>query len=619
MNGRTPSHLTSIVLAAIVVASIVGPALTLTPWVALFAVVSLGVLWCDLVDRPLTTPWLRIGLVAAGFPFFALGDVQVGAAGLACAGLVVTQLGRDRGLCLGLAFAVAALTLATEPSRAVTALAVLACTVALAGGIVLSRTDFGTATLARTRVPGHPVRDALRAAAAPTVGILAVSLGVFLLLPQPDPLVRQNPVAAASGLGGGGGSRPMGGYVGGPMSLNNRGDLPDVPIVEVPAESPRLWRVSVLDAYSGQGWSPVTGRSQSLWPAGERDRTYPVEPLRGYRGEVPAPGALVEVMPGAAQRDGFRVVNYVRDTFQVTVGSYGEVGSSEPGIPAGDAVDDPADPRWTALPESVTDRTRSLAQQVTGGNSDPVAASRAISAYLTSGDYRYDLDAPVAPAGRDSVDHFLFDSRSGFCEHYASAETVMLRSLGIPARVAVGYAGGSDDGDVRTIRGTQAHAWVEVYVAGRGWVTSDPTPAAEPGLADLLTGRQAQLLLGVLLVLGALVGLLFWLRRDRRPAPVVPEPEPTDATALALKRLRAAMRVAGVPTYPGQTLAEMGRLLPYLAEELQIVERQLYGGAPVSQLELQASLEALDRATASLLALSGEEAGARESGWAVAR
>ena len=92
----------------------------------------------------------------------------------------------------------------------------------------------------------------------------------------------------------------------------------------------------------------------------------------------------------------------------------------------------------------------------------------------------YTLQPPLL--GTQPVDEFLFETRRGFCEHYASAFTLLMRAAGIPARVVTGYLGGEEnpiDG-FYTIRQSDAHAWAEVWYAGRGWVRIDPTSAVAP-------------------------------------------------------------------------------------------------------------------------------------------
>ncbi|MES2071447.1 MAG: DUF3488 and transglutaminase-like domain-containing protein [Pseudomonadota bacterium] len=97
----------------------------------------------------------------------------------------------------------------------------------------------------------------------------------------------------------------------------------------------------------------------------------------------------------------------------------------------------------------------------------------------------YTLEPPLL--GENSVDDFLFNTRQGFCEHYASAFVVLMRAAGIPARVATGYQGGAlnaVDGYLE-VRQADAHAWAEVWLAGRGWLRVDPTAAVAPGRINL--------------------------------------------------------------------------------------------------------------------------------------
>ena len=94
--------------------------------------------------------------------------------------------------------------------------------------------------------------------------------------------------------------------------------------------------------------------------------------------------------------------------------------------------------------------------------------------------FEYTLEPP--PLGAEPVDEFLFGTRQGFCEHYASAFAVLMRAAGIPARVVAGYQGGELNayGGYVLVRQSSAHAWNEVWLAGSGWVRVDPTAAVAP-------------------------------------------------------------------------------------------------------------------------------------------
>jgi hypothetical protein len=110
------------------------------------------------------------------------------------------------------------------------------------------------------------------------------------------------------------------------------------------------------------------------------------------------------------------------------------------------------------------------------------------------------------------VDEFLFDTREGFCEHYASAFTVMMRAAGLPARVVTGYQGGELNGlgDYYIVRESDAHAWTEVWLRDRGWVRVDPVSAVAPERVALGSWRSA---LAGDRVPGSALGNIEWVRR----------------------------------------------------------------------------------------------------------
>jgi hypothetical protein len=136
------------------------------------------------------------------------------------------------------------------------------------------------------------------------------------------------------------------------------------------------------------------------------------------------------------------------------------------------------------LPEDTNPRTREL---IDGWRlempSDEDLVDHAYR-YFSQDPFRYTLDAPLL--GNHSVDEFLFDTQAGFCEHYASAFSVMMRMAGIPARIVTGYMGGfyNELGDYMLVRQSDAHAWAEVWLQGKGWTAVDPTAAVSPARID---------------------------------------------------------------------------------------------------------------------------------------
>ncbi|SPE32006.1 conserved membrane hypothetical protein [Burkholderiales bacterium] len=139
-------------------------------------------------------------------------------------------------------------------------------------------------------------------------------------------------------------------------------------------------------------------------------------------------------------------------------------------------------PRTLRWAYELKTRTRSLTDLDKGAAATPLDR-RLVDAVLNhfrNEPYHYDINAPLL--GHDSVDEFLFITRSGFCEHYASSFVVLMRAMGIPARVVTGYQGGEVnpiDGYL-TVRQSDAHAWAEVWLTNHGWQRIDPTAAVAP-------------------------------------------------------------------------------------------------------------------------------------------
>jgi hypothetical protein len=136
-------------------------------------------------------------------------------------------------------------------------------------------------------------------------------------------------------------------------------------------------------------------------------------------------------------------------------------------------------PAWTErylqLPDDLPRRVHDLAQEVTAGLDNDYDRAAAIEAFLREYEYNEQIREP--PAGVDRVDYFLFDMREGYCNYYASSMVVMARSVGIPARLAAGYARGDweQDASAYRVRQHHSHAWVEVFLPRFGWIEFEPT------------------------------------------------------------------------------------------------------------------------------------------------
>lgn len=292
-------------------------------------------------------------------------------------------------------------------------------------------------------------------------------------------------------------------------------DFPPMPRAEVQINAKRYyWRVETYDIYSGQGWvsSPVEPAS---YPAGEifvaeKPEFYQrvQHDFEIYNQETPPvfrAGILESTdvpldiewrnvlarltLPGApnGSADLFRAtspVNTYRATSLVATVDVETLRDIWPDYPEWVRT------RYLALPP-LPERVTALAHDITATAPSLYDRAEAIERYLRA-NYEYSLDIPAPPPGRDPVDYFLFDLGQGYCDYYASAMVVLARASGIPARLVVGYVGGTYDpvDAVYTVREANAHSWVEVYFPQVGWVEFEPT-ASQPGFQRVSTGAAA--------------------------------------------------------------------------------------------------------------------------------
>lgn len=140
-----------------------------------------------------------------------------------------------------------------------------------------------------------------------------------------------------------------------------------------------------------------------------------------------------------------------------------------------------------ALPQGTHPRARELAQRWRAQWDDPRQIRDAALQMYRDQAFTYTLEPP-ALRGTDPMDQFLFETRRGFCEHFASSFTILMRAAGVPARVVTGYQGGDPNGDYLIIRQADAHAWSEIWVADEGWIRVDPTGAVAPNRISLGLG-----------------------------------------------------------------------------------------------------------------------------------
>lgn len=133
---------------------------------------------------------------------------------------------------------------------------------------------------------------------------------------------------------------------------------------------------------------------------------------------------------------------------------------------------------YLQLPASLPQRVRDKAAELAVGKDNPYDKAVAISDYLRSETFTYSQDIEAPPRDADGVDHFLFETQTGYSDYFASSMVVMLRAVDVPARLAAGYAPGEYDpeNDVRVIRDHDSHGWVQVFFPEYGWIDFEPTP-----------------------------------------------------------------------------------------------------------------------------------------------
>ena len=303
------------------------------------------------------------------------------------------------------------------------------------------------------------------------------------------------------------------GYFGFSTSLDTavRGRPDDTLVMRVRASAPDRWRGQTFDLWDGRRWStsperarPIRGATPLELPIGADDSVDAgaEELVQTFYLSRSGPnlifGAYVPTQLYFPDRGVFQLSDgTIRAGVELQQGAVYTVVSRRPPVTAERLRQSdtflrpgalPVAARYLQLP-TIPERVRALAVSVTANGPTRYDKVRALERWMAT-HTEYSLDSPALPAGDDAVDHFLFVSRKGFCEQIGSSLVVMLRALGVPARLAVGYAPGERNPftGLYEVRASDAHAWAEVWFPGVGWQSFDPT--AEVPLAGE-QGRRA--------------------------------------------------------------------------------------------------------------------------------
>jgi len=308
---------------------------------------------------------------------------------------------------------------------------------------------------------------------------------------------------------------PAGSAFGSTLPLGGARNIGNELVMQVDASAGRYWRAVTFDTFNGRGWENTSTtelelNANGVAPIGAWDlrqpltQTITLSALTGgvifgapdiYSISVPVDATYNQLStqpfyaadPDSGLDETLLAPNqsveltYIRSKRPLDVGDSYTVVSRQTSITQRLLRDAPTDypteisDIYLQLPENFSERVTTTAITVTATAETVYDKTRAIETYLRGFKYNEQIDA--APEGVDPVEHFLYDIQQGYCDYYATSMAVMLRSLGIPARTASGYAEGTYDEDSRVyfITARDAHTWVEVYFPNFGWVEFEPT------------------------------------------------------------------------------------------------------------------------------------------------
>ena len=421
------------------------------------------------------------------------------------------------------------------------------------------------------------------------------------------------------------------------LDLSFRGGLSDTLMMYVQSPAWSYWRGYAFDTYDGRTWSVSNDRLTTYY-AGRSGR-FTLQ-------DVPLDNVFVQTfyiaqnMPNILWAGGnptqvfFPARELALDvTDGIKVGQSLQAGSVYSVVSTRE-THDPAALRtarglipvgiraqYLQMPDTVTERTRRLAVEITGGLTNTYDRVIAVRDYLLQ-NIPYDLYPPPQAPDTDAVDQVLFVDQRGVCEHFTSAMIVLLRALNIPARFVVGY--GSGDYNAITgfyeVRANDAHAWVEVYFPGIGWASFDPTPGwtgspqtgtvarwafsslfegvqlPELPLGEILQAGAAALgavvrpLLALAAVGGGVLLLIVALRRSGwrgfRPAE---RPAGEHERRIIFAAYRKAQRDLHAPRGTAQTVTEHAAAHPELDDLAPLVEAAAYRPEPPDESMLAAA------------------------------
>jgi transglutaminase-like putative cysteine protease len=274
------------------------------------------------------------------------------------------------------------------------------------------------------------------------------------------------------------------------IRLGQSPNLADRVVMTVDAPQGRFWKAISYDFYTGNGWRTTeTDKVEKITPAvlgrDKFDATFemavPQQNLL-FGASEPVRASVAHQFQTGADRSYSIALRSVRGgPTKYTVTSYVSVADKAALRRASSTYPDYIRQKYLQLPSTLPQRVKDLAHKVAGEQATAYDKAEVVESFLRT-TYRYAPTVRAPPPGRDPVDFFLFDLKEDFCEYFASAMVVMLRELGVPARVVEGYTAGTLDPNSGkfVVKELDAHAWVEVYFPLYGWIEFEPTPSQAP-------------------------------------------------------------------------------------------------------------------------------------------
>ncbi|MDE3112647.1 MAG: DUF4129 domain-containing protein [Chloroflexota bacterium] len=331
----------------------------------------------------------------------------------------------------------------------------------------------------------------IMALVTPRVGAADVLDGAFNVFDSPYQRVETEWQRFFAGVSGP--SRIRGVSFSDAIRLGQSPNLGEAVVMIVDSSEGHFWRAITYDFYTGQGWRSTDAdrvdkvAADKLLDRQPVDATFQVQEQIGNRlfaANEPVKVSIPSQFVTGDDRSfssGVRALEQRQAGETYTVTSEISTADKQSLRKASTALPDVIKKQYLQIPSTLPQRVRDLAQKVAEGKDNSYDKAEAIESFLRT-NYHY---APVVrppPPGQDPVDYFLFNLKEDFCEYFASSMVMMLRADGIPARLVEGFTAGTFDPDLGkyVVKQVNAHAWVEAYFPGYGWIEFEPTPSETP-------------------------------------------------------------------------------------------------------------------------------------------